>query len=196
TQGGLTYERTLNVDNTLRLMAYYGQRTTRQYLAIPPASQQAPSHAGGVIDLQRDYGGLDARWESKLSLAGQPLTLIGGIAYDTVTEDRRGYNNYAGPANNPVLGVKGDLRRKETNTIWNVDPYLQASWQFAAQWTLDAGLRYSSVHFDADDHHITAGNPADRGAATYRKALPLAALRYQPNDNVPLYRPIGPGFGT
>ncbi|TEA77069.1 TonB-dependent receptor [Allopusillimonas ginsengisoli] len=196
TQGGLTYERTLNVDNTLRLMAYYGQRTTRQYLAIPPASQQAPSHAGGVIDLQRDYGGFDARWESKLSLAGQPLTLIGGIAYDTVTEDRRGYNNYAGPATNPVLGVKGDLRRKETNTIWNLDPYLQASWQFAPQWTLDAGLRYSSVHFDADDHYITAGNPDDSGAATYRKALPMAALGYQPNDNVHLYATIGRGFET
>src|SRR5690606_1136419 len=96
TQGGLVYERRVDADNTLRLMAYYGQRKTEQFQAIPVATQQAPSHSGGVIGLDRDYGGVDARWTSRLNLAGRPLTLIGGVAYDTLTEDRRGYENFIG----------------------------------------------------------------------------------------------------
>src|SRR5690606_36329737 len=91
TQGGLTYQRRINADNELRLMAYYGQRKTIQYLAIPVATQMNPGHAGGVIDLTRNYGGMDLRWTSQLTLAGRPLTLIGGVAYDTLTEDRLGY---------------------------------------------------------------------------------------------------------
>jgi hypothetical protein len=29
----------------------------------------------------------------------------------------------------PDYGVKGDKRRDERNLMWNVDPYLQTSWQ-------------------------------------------------------------------
>lgn len=196
TQGGLIYERTVDADNTLRLMAYYGQRSTEQYLSIPPSTQASPSHSGGVVNLNRNYGGLDARWTSRLTLAGSPLTVIGGVAYDTVSEDRRGYNNYVGTLANPQLGVQGDLRRKENNTIWNIDPYIQASWQFAPKWTLDAGLRYSTVHFNSKDRYITAGNPDDSGAITYRKALPMAALSYQPQEDIKLYVTVGRGFET
>jgi len=196
TQGGLTYERRIDAGNDLRLMAYYGQRATLQYQSIPVAAQQQPGHAGGVIDLNRRYGGMDARWTTRLSLVGRPLTLIGGIAYDTVKEDRRGYENYKGSPASASLGVAGRLRRKETNTIWNIDPYLQASWQFAERWTLDAGLRYSTVNFDSDDRYITAGNPDDSGSERYRKALPMAALKFQPWHGLSLYATIGRGFET
>src|SRR5690606_22188424 len=129
----LTYERRLDAHHTLRLMAYYGQRKTEQYQAIPAASQAAPSHSGGMIDLARHYGGVDARWTSQLSLAGRPLTVIGGVAYDTLAEDRRGYENYIGDQ----LGVQGRLRRQESNDVWNIDPYLQISWDIAERWTLE-----------------------------------------------------------
>ena len=146
----------------------------------------------GVIDLNRDYGGVDARWTSRLSLAGRPLTVIGGVAYDTLTEDRRGYENFSGDQ----LGVKGKLRRKETNDLWNIDPYFQASWQFAPQWTVDAGLRYSSVRFNSDDHYMAAGNGDDSGSARYSKLLPMAALRYQAAPDLNLYVTAGRGFET
>ena len=192
TQGGLTYERDINADNTLRLMAYYGQRKTKQFLAVPVASQARPTHSGGVIDLVRDYGGLDARWTSHLSLSDRPLTLIGGVAYDTMTEKRRGYENYQGDQ----LGVEGNLRRNEKNEVWNIDPYVQASWEFTERWTLDAGVRYSTVRFDSDDRYIRAGNPDDSGSVRYSKVLPMAALRYQVTDDLSLYATVGRGFET
>src|SRR5690606_38618833 len=143
--------------------------------------------AGGVIDLSRQYGGADVRWTSELDVAGRPLTLVGGIAYDAMREDRKGYQNFTGTVANPQLGVQGALRRDETNSVYNADPYLQASWQVTSRWTLDAGLRYSTVSFDSNDHYIASGNGDDSGTARYRKALPVAALRYAASDDVSLY---------
>src|SRR5690606_77306 len=108
TQGGLLYERQIGADHELRAMAYFGQRDMTQYLSIPPAVQLNPGQAGGVIDLQRQYGGLDLRWTSRLQMAGKPLTLVGGLAYDSLQEERKGYENFTGPALAPTeLGVKG-----------------------------------------------------------------------------------------
>jgi outer membrane receptor protein involved in Fe transport len=72
-QAGLIYEKRLNADNDLRLLVYDGERSTVQYQAIPPSAQVAPTSAGGVIDLHRDYGGIDARWITRGQLAGRPF---------------------------------------------------------------------------------------------------------------------------
>lgn len=196
TQGGMVYERQVDSRNTLRVMAYYGQRDTTQYQSIPPAVQLAPTQAGGVIDLARQYGGADVRWTSELDFAGRPLTLVGGFSYDAMREDRKGYQNFTGTVANPQLGVQGALRRDETNTVYNADPYLQASWQMTPRWTLDAGLRYSTVSFDSSDHYMASGNGDDSGSARYRKALPVAALRYAASADVSLYASYGRGFET
>ncbi len=196
TQGGLVYERHVDGANTLRLMLYYGQRDTTQFQAIPPAAQAAPTQAGGVIDLRRRYGGADLRWTSELGPTQRPLTLVGGFSYDTMRETRKGYQNYTGDGASRQLGVQGALRRDETNTVYNADPYLQASWRVAPRWTLDAGLRYSTVAFRSRDHYIAPGNGDDSGDARYRRALPVAAVRYQPDARTSLYASYGRGFET
>ncbi|MEJ2802161.1 TonB-dependent receptor [Comamonadaceae bacterium PP-2] len=192
TQAGGVYDKHIDGDNDLRLMVYYGQRDTVQYQSIPKASQAPAAHAGGVIDLARQYGGLDARWTSRQSLAGQPLTLVGGVAYDQMEETRKGYENFVGS----TLGVRGNLRRDERNTLWNIDPYLQASWQASERWTLDGGLRYSSVHFKSRDRYITTGNGDDSGSASYREWLPVASLGYRATPDLNLYATAGRGFET
>ncbi len=192
TQGGVVWDKRINANNDFRLMLYYGQRETVQFQAIPASAQASPGQAGGVIDLARDYGGIDARWTSRLQLAGRPLTLTGGVNLDTLSEDRRGYENFIGS----TLGVQGNLRRSETNEVYNVDPYLQASWQPADRWSVEAGLRYSTVRFSSDDHYIRPGNGDDSGSANFSRALPMAAVRYQANESLNLYGTAGRGFET
>jgi len=197
TQGGLIYDRKVDADNDLRAMFYYGQRDTRQFLAIPDFVQLSNSlHAGGVVDLKREYGGADLRWTSRGSLAGRPLTVVAGVAYDEMREKRRGYLNFVDGPGGRQRGVQGALRRDENNKVWNIDPYAQASWNFAERWTLDAGLRYSTVHFDSDDHFITSINGDDSGSARYNELLPVGSLRYAVTPDVNVYASIGRGFET
>lgn len=196
TQAGLLYERRLNPDNDLRLMVYGGERSTTQYQAIRVSGQVSPTQAGGVIDLKRNYAGIDARWTSRLQLAGRPFEVVTGLAYDTLREDRSGYENYIGVGAAQVLGVEGRLRRNETNDVNDVDPYVQTTWQFADQWTLEAGLRRSAVRFDSQDHYIVGRNGDDSGAARYSKTLPVTALRYAATSSLNLYVSAGRGFET
>ena len=96
TQGGLMIDHVIDPANTIAATAYYGERATLQYQAIPVATQLSPLHPGGVIDLSRKYTGVDARWTWRGALAGAPLTLVAGANYDHLLEDRRGFENFVG----------------------------------------------------------------------------------------------------
>lgn len=192
TQGGLIFEKTLPGGDELRAMLYYGDRHTVQYQAIPVAAQRSAQSSGGVIDLKRRYAGADIRWTTHLQLADRPLTVVAGVSYDELREDRLGYENFMGSE----LGVKGALRRDESNKVWNLDPYLQASWAITPQWAVDAGVRYSRIKFDSQDHYITSGNGDDSGDAQYREWLPVGSVRYSPSENLSFYVSAGRGFET
>ena len=95
-----------------------------------------------------------------------------------------------------IFGVKGAVRRDEKNTLWNLDPYVQASWQFLPTWHLDTGLRYSNVHYESDDHYIVAGNGDDSGSTDYQKLLPSVALGWEILPELYAYASYGKGFET
>ncbi|MBC7732511.1 MAG: TonB-dependent receptor [Bacteriovorax sp.] len=195
-QAGAIYERRIDAANAVRLMFYAGHRGTEQFQSIPKSSQGGPLSPGGVIDLGRDYRGTDLRWTWKTALADRPFTLVAGAAYDGLDEQRRGYQNFIVSGPTTTLGVMGALRRDENNTVSNFDQYLQASWQFAPQWTLNAGLRHSNVRFDSVDHYIVGTNPNDSGSANYGATLPVLGLMFALDPNVHLYATAGRGFET
>lgn len=196
TQAGLRYERQLSEHDDLSVMMYAGERETTQYQSIPMAPQRDnPAHAGGVIVLQRHYQGIDTRWTHRGEL-GVPVTFTTGLNYDNMSENRKGYENYRLNNGVPQFGVKGDLRRNERNLMWNADPYLQTQWQLTEKLSLDAGVRYSSVWFDSNDHYVTPGNRNDSGEASYHQWLPAGALKYAFTDAWNVYLAAGRGFET
>ncbi|MBD6335018.1 TonB-dependent receptor [Salmonella enterica subsp. enterica serovar Enteritidis] len=195
TQAGLRYERQLSAQDDISVMAYAGERETTQYQSIPLVAQLKPAQAGGVITLQRHYQGIDSRWTHRGEL-GVPVTFTGGLNYENMSENRKGYNNFRLNNGPPEFGHKGDLRRDERNLMWNVDPYLQTQWQLTQKLSLDAGVRYSSVWFDSNDHYIAPGNGDDSGDASYHHWLPAGSLKYALTDAWDLYLAAGRGFET
>ena len=191
TQTGLTWTKPINDQHELYAMAYTGHREVTQYQSIPNTAQANPRHAGGVIDFSRDYYGADLRWTGKDLLPNTRFTA--GFAFDAMDEDRQGYENFDSAGN---YGVKGNLRRDENNTLWNLDPYLQASWQFLPTWRLDTGLRYSNVHYQSKDHYMQGTNVDDSGKTDYDKLLPSAAFTWEISPQLSTYLSYAKGFET
>jgi iron complex outermembrane receptor protein len=185
TQGGATLEQRVGSDSELRVTGYGGTRAVRQYLALPGI---APTSSGGVTDLDRSFGGVDARLTSRFPLAGRPATLTLGADYETQRERRRGYVNNDGSL--------GDLRRDEDDFISNTDGYLQLQWLPLDALSLLAGVRYSDVRFRTDDHYVTPANPDDSGSRSYHHTSPVVGLVWHIADNVNLYANYGQGFET
>lgn len=196
TQAGLRYQRDMSANDQLTIMAYHGERHTTQYQSIPMSAQLNPNHAGGVIVLERKYQGIDTRWRHQDTLGPVPVTLIGGLDYETMTERRQGFENYIDGDDGIEYGEKGALRRNERNLMWNLDPYLQTTWNLTPRWTLDAGLRYSTVNFNSHDYYITSSNGDDSGGARYHRLLPMGSLNYALTPQWNLYASAGRGFET
>jgi iron complex outermembrane recepter protein len=191
-QVGVIHEHRLAGGDRLRLMVYGGQRDTEQFQAIPVSAQANPLHPGGVIGLSRTYSGADLRWTANTELAGAPLELVAGLAYDRMREHRLGWQNFAGT----TLGVEGALRRDEDNVVANLDPYAQAVWKLSPRWSLTGGVRRSSVRFSSDDHYIAGTNVNDSGGVRYSAILPALALMHELSPDWHAYAAFGRGFET
>ncbi|MDC5545230.1 TonB-dependent receptor [Acinetobacter baumannii] len=193
TQTGVTWSKPINDKNELYAMAYLGNRQVTQYQSIPKSTQDASiNHAGGVIDFERNYYGADFRWTGKELLPNTTVSI--GVALDAMDEDRKGFENFNLVNGQPSYGVKGNLRRDEDNTLWNIDPYLQASWQFLPTWRLDTGVRYSNVHYKSEDNYLSNGD--DSGKTDYDKILPSVALSWQILPELMAYVSYAKGFET
>lgn len=193
TQTGVTWSKPINDHHELYAMAYLGNRQVTQYQSIPKSTQDASiNHAGGVIDFERNYYGADFRWTGKELLPNTTVSV--GVALDTMDEERKGFENFNLVNGQPSYGVKGNLRRDEDNTLWNIDPYLQASWQFLPTWRLDTGVRYSNVHYKSEDRYLSNGDDSDK--TDYDKVLPSAALSWQILPELMAYVSYAKGFET
>lgn len=191
TQGGLVYEHRLSPSNTIKLIGYAGTREILQFLAIPRSAQIPVTNPGGVVDLDRQFGGLGLRWTHRTS-GPRPLTLTAGIDYDSSKERRKGFENFVGT----TLGVRGDLRRNENNTVTSFGQYVQAEWQFVPSWILSAGVRHTEVKFKSEDFFIRAGNPDDSGGIAFQNVNPVLGLLYKATPSLNLYVSTGSGFET
>ena len=196
TQVGAAWEHRLGNGQRLELMGYVGRRAVIQHQAIPVAAQNSATSPGGVIDLERSYGGINARWRVDRDWGSGRHTASVGVASDRQNEWRRGFENFTGTATAPTqLGVTGRLRRDERNTASALEPYAQMEWESAA-WSLAAGLRQSRVRMASSDHYVAPGNADDSGSSDYTATMPVLGLRYRLTETLQAYASSGLGFET
>lgn len=206
-QGGLVYELPLGDADTLRFIGYLGERDNEGYLAIPlTPTQRQVTQSGGVTVLNRDFGGLGARWTHRGQLGGGGLTITTGAEYELANEERKGYLN--------EFGDRTRLKRDEDNTVDSWGGYVQGEWQTTERLALSAGLRYTEVSFESDDNFIcTVGdalcpagvttpvagnnqNPDDSGEVDYSAWTPVAGVVYKLTPSLNVYGNIGRSFET
>lgn len=190
-QSGMVFDHAFSTSNQMRVSAYGGERAIQQYQAIPTAAQGLTS-AGGVIDLDRAFHGLDARWIHSGFVADGAYTITAGLAREVQNELRRGFQNFIGAQ----LGVLGALRRNEENRVVNTSQFLQAEWQALATLKLSAGVRQSRVAFNSTDRYIVGTNPNDSGAVVYRATTPAVGAVWSITGDLNAYATAGRGFET
>ena len=184
-QAGATVLQKLTEDADLRVTGYGGTRSVRQFLALPGIGATS---SGGVSDIDRSFGGVDARVIYRFRLADRPGTLTLGGNAETQRDQRKGFVN-----NN---GQLGDLRRDETDSVGNGDGYAQLEFAPLDALSLLAGYRYSNIRFDTSDHYIAPGNPDDSGQRNYSHGSPVVGAVWHVTDRLNLYANYGQGFET
>ena len=184
-QAGVVIEQRLSSSDTLNARLYGGTRQVNQTLALTGV---AANSAGGVVDLDRNYGGVGFNWTHNTLAKGLPLSWTVGVEADTLRETRRGFVN-----NN---GVSGATRRDENDTARNLDLFAQIDWTFAQNWRAMAGVRSSRVRFSVEDHYITVASPDDSGRVQYRNTSPVVGLVWHAAETLNFYTNLGTGFET
>jgi iron complex outermembrane recepter protein len=187
-QIGLAYERRFGQDS-LHLTVYGGNRSVIQYQSFSKAFQAPASHSGGVIDFDRDFDGIDINWQDHRGFAGGTLRTTIGLEYGASTDDRKGFENFIGNQS----GVKGSLRRDETDDLRTLDPYAQTEWE-RGRWILTAGLRHTRLAIDVHDRFLSNGN--DSGSVTYQRSTPLVSALYKLAPTLNVYASAARGFET
>src|SRR5690606_601118 len=191
-QAGARLEQDFGAPGVLAVGLHAGQRKTWQMLSVPAAAQAAPGSGGGVIDLDRDYAGLDARWTFDGMLGGRPYALTVGTELQRSSEHRLGFENFVGSD----LGVVGRLRRDQRDSTTMRDLFAEARWRFAPRWQATLGVRHSEIGFRSLDRYVAPGNPDDSGGLDYAFVSPVAGVLFQPAAGVDLYLNAGRGYET
>ncbi|HSD75430.1 MAG TPA: TonB-dependent receptor [Steroidobacteraceae bacterium] len=184
-QGGLAYDRAFSEQNSVRVLGYYGDRQVEQYLANPST---AISGSGGVVDLDRQFGGGGMQWHHSGTIGNGTYDFTLGADYDHMKERRQGFVNNA--------GVRGELRRDEDDIVDSFDQYLIASWNPTERWQISGGVRRTDVSFEAEDFFIVPGNPDDSGSRDFKSTQPVLGVLFKVTPAVHLFASAGEGFET
>ena len=190
--GGIIIDHNLTEKDTLRFMAYAGSRSNLQYLTTSAAAE-----------IIRDTEGFDFRWSRKDLFLDRPLNFTAGLAYDSM-EDVRSRYSYISGVRYPI-GYRPS-NRQEVQKAFNLDQYIQASYEPNARLLVIAGLRRSRVNMKNNDLFFGEtsdmtinGSPTpidSTGQVTYTNTSPVAGVTFKVTPTLNIYANYGRGFET
>lgn len=171
----------------ISIAAFVGQRGIDQVLSVSRAAQLQPGNGGGIVAVDRDYHGGSLRWRHRSKWSWADAEFSAELRDEQLSEDRRGYENFVGDQ----LGVRGALRRDETNRGGSRDAMLRIDVDPDDAWRLSAGVRRSDTDFESDDRYIAPGNPDDSGDYAKDAWLPVVGASYRFDDAWLLHAALG-----
>jgi iron complex outermembrane receptor protein len=183
TQAGLVLDHAFSDQQSIRLMSYYGVRDNLQFQTLPGTLGNKRA-----VSIDREFGGLDARWSYKDTLADKPFSLSAGLNYETMTDDRRTLNALNGQL------VSNVPTRNEIQDVHNFDQFVQASYEPTDRLLLIAGLRHTNIKFNVDDKMPTGHD--DSGSLEFSNTSPVVGATFKITPAFNLYANYGKGFET
>jgi iron complex outermembrane receptor protein len=179
-QAGLVLDKEINENNSFKVITYYGTRKVQQLQSF---------QALGIVDLDRDFGGINLRYNFSTEVVGQKLKITGGLDYDKSSENRTAFNNNNGTPSTTAL-------RNEDDSVYNLDPYIQANLQLGSDWEVTGGLRHNNVNFNIKDNLIPSGATSNTGSVSYSKTTPSLGVVFHATPTINFYANAGKGFET
>ncbi|MCC6594643.1 MAG: TonB-dependent receptor [Xanthomonadales bacterium] len=174
TQFGARWQHAL-ADGELSIAAYAGVREIEQLLSVGVQAQASPTNGGGLVDLAREYHGASLRWRQRASFDFADAEFSAELRTERLAEDRLGYENFSGD----TLGVRGALRRDESNRARSQDAMLRIDLDPSERWRLSAGVRRGLARYASEDRYIRTGNPDDSGDYAHAAWLPVAGFDWR-----------------
>lgn len=152
----------MSESNALRVMAYSGARHVNQVLSIPVATQGPASHSGGVVDLARDYTGLDVRWTHK-------NRLFGGLVYH-LTDAVNLYGSVGSGFETPTFNELAYRANGGARLNFDLRPARSLSYEIGAKILWGAGTQLNMAAFRArtTDEIVALTNTG--GRSTFQNA--------------------------
>ena len=176
-QAGLVLTQRLGASDSVTLTPYDGSRHTIQYLA---------SSVNGVVNLKRDFYGMNSKWLHAGEVAGMPLKLVTGVDGNENKDHRLTFNNAAGQAVVAATGQDYSMQAR------NIDVYLQGELRPSEKIALTAGLRHSDTTLSAVSNNALP----TLGSHTYSAMTGMASAQYYLQENTNVYISYGAGFDT
>ena len=144
----------------------------------------APTSSGGVTDLDRDFGGVDARLDRRGStLAGGPLTLTVGADYEPQQRGAAGLRQQQ-------RRLWATLRRDEDDTVSNSRRLRCRSSGRRSRAVAARRRPLQRGALRVDDHYIVAGNPDDSGPRNYTHTSPVLGAVWHATDDAQRLREL------
>jgi iron complex outermembrane receptor protein len=194
-QTGLVLDHQLENGDSLRALTYYGTRENLQFLA-----GNAFNLLPGASEIQREFAGVDLRYTHRNRIAGMPMRVTAGFAYEQALDKRRSLatdanRNLAGGLANLTGGGTARARNEENNSR-SSDFYAQGELDVTDRLGLHLGARYSQVRIQFVDKIPASINPVGSGTNTYQRVNPVAGIVFKITPALNWYANAGGGFET
>ena len=176
-QTGATIDTRVDQENQLLFTPYYGQRHVTQFLA---------AQSNGVIDLKRNFYGMDSKWVHKSQMLEMPFTLVGGVDMNENDDQRMTYQNNG--------GVQGALGQNYRMSAKNFDQYSHLDWRLLERLSLNMGARNSTTTLSSISN--SPANNTSSGSNTYQALTSMMSLQYYLTELSNVYVSYGSSFDT
>jgi len=188
TQIGFNIEHTINENNKVSFIPYIGTRRNAQILTTTATALTRATTNARLSEIDREFYGMDARWDNNGTLAEMPYNLSFGLTYGKSTDDRLDTNVLISGAPARVLN------RREQNISSNFDQYVQGKLSVTPRLDLHAGARHTKVKLEVIDNLPLNGN--NSGSVEYQKTTPVIGAIWKATERINLYANFGTGFET